>query len=33
MNASLPVKPTPDDPDSHTMPLLDHLTELRKRLL
>lgn len=32
MNASLPVKPT-DDPDSHTMPLLDHLAELRRRLL
>lgn len=25
--------PQPDDPDSHTMPLLDHLMELRKRLL
>jgi len=23
----------PDDPDGHTMPLLDHLMELRKRLL
>jgi sec-independent protein translocase protein TatC len=23
----------PDDPDSHTMPLLEHLMELRKRLL
>ncbi len=23
----------PDDPDTHTMPLLDHLMELRKRLL
>jgi len=36
MNAAsknLPVKPAGDDPDSHTMPLLDHLTELRKRLL
>jgi len=33
MNASLPVKPSSEDPDSHTMPLLDHLTELRKRLL
>jgi len=33
----LPAKqsPTtpPDDPDNHTMPLLDHLMELRKRLL
>ncbi len=33
MNASLPVKRPEDDPDSHTMPLLDHLTELRRRLL
>ena len=33
MNASLPVKPAADDPDSHTMPLLDHLVELRKRLI
>jgi len=33
MNASLPVKPSAEDPDSHTMPLLDHLAELRKRLL
>jgi sec-independent protein translocase protein TatC len=35
MNASLPVKPAlpPDDPDSHTMPLLEHLAELRKRLI
>jgi sec-independent protein translocase protein TatC len=33
MNASLPVKPSAEDPDSHTMPLLDHLTELRRRLL
>ena len=34
MNASLPAKlPPADDPDSHTMPLLDHLTELRKRLM
>jgi sec-independent protein translocase protein TatC len=35
MNASpknLPVLP-PDNPDSHTMPLLDHLMELRKRLI
>jgi sec-independent protein translocase protein TatC len=33
----LPAKqtaaPSADDPDSHTMPLLDHLMELRKRLL
>jgi sec-independent protein translocase protein TatC len=33
MNASLPVKPPTDDPDSHTMPLLDHLAELRRRLI
>lgn len=33
MNASLPIKPAPDDPDSHTMPLLEHLAELRQRLL
>ena len=34
MNASLPVKHSGgDDPDSNTMPLLDHLTELRRRLL
>ena len=35
MNASLPVKTPPkgDDPESHTMPLLDHIAELRKRLL
>jgi sec-independent protein translocase protein TatC len=33
MNASLPVKPSAEDPDSHTMPLLDHLAELRRRLL
>src|SRR4051812_11096553 len=34
MNASLPVKPpSGDDPDSNTMPLLDHITELRKRLM
>ncbi len=33
MNASLPVKPAADDPDSHTMPLLEHLVELRKRLI
>ncbi|MSO72809.1 MAG: twin-arginine translocase subunit TatC [Rhodospirillaceae bacterium] len=33
MNASLPVKPPVDDPDSHTMPLLEHLAELRRRLL
>jgi sec-independent protein translocase protein TatC len=33
MNASLPVIPSADDPDSHSMPLLDHLAELRKRLL
>lgn len=33
MNASLPVKPPTDDPDSHTMPLLEHLAELRRRLL
>ncbi len=34
MNASLPVKTPPkgDDPESHTMPLLDHIAELRKRL-
>ncbi len=36
MNASsknLPSKKDPgDDPDSHTMPLLDHLMELRRRL-
>ncbi len=33
MNANLPVKRPEDDPDSHTMPLMDHLTELRRRLL
>ena len=33
MNASLPVKPPTDDPDNNTMPLLDHLAELRRRLL
>jgi sec-independent protein translocase protein TatC len=36
VNASrkdLPVKPPGDDPDSHTMPLLDHLMELRRRLM
>jgi sec-independent protein translocase protein TatC len=33
MNASLPIKPPTDDPDSHTMPLLEHLAELRRRLL
>lgn len=37
MNKQLPAKQAtpapPDDPDSHTMPLLDHLMELRKRLL
>lgn len=34
MNASLPIKPSsPEDPDSHTMPLLEHLMELRKRLI
>jgi len=34
MNASLPVKKPPtDDPETHTMPLLDHIAELRKRLL
>ncbi len=37
MNASLPVKASPplppDDPDSHSMPLLEHLAELRKRLI
>jgi sec-independent protein translocase protein TatC len=37
VNKQLPAKqsaPTPpDDPDNHTMPLLDHLMELRKRLL
>ncbi len=37
MNKQLPAKQTepapPDDPDNHTMPLLDHLMELRKRLL
>lgn len=33
MNASLPVKTPSEDPDSHTMPLLDHIAELRKRLL
>lgn len=34
MNASLPVKkPAGEDPDSHTMPLLEHIAELRQRLL
>ena len=33
MNASLPVIPAAEDPDSHTMPLLDHIAELRRRLL
>ncbi|MCA0202008.1 MAG: twin-arginine translocase subunit TatC [Proteobacteria bacterium] len=35
MNKQVPSKDvaTPDDPDNHTMPLLDHLMELRKRLL
>lgn len=28
-----PQVASPDDPDNHTMPLLDHLMELRKRLL
>ena len=35
MNASpknLPAKP-PDDPDNHTMPLLEHIMELRQRLI
>ena len=34
MNASanLPAKPS-DNPDSHTMPLIEHLMELRKRLI
>ncbi len=32
MNANLPVKKA-DDPDNNTMPLLDHLVELRKRLI
>ena len=30
--ANLPAKPS-DNPDSHTMPLIDHLMELRKRLI
>lgn len=35
MNKQLPSTQVtaPDDPDNHTMPLLDHLMELRKRLL
>jgi len=33
MNKQVPVKGTTDDPESHTMPLLEHLMELRKRLL
>jgi sec-independent protein translocase protein TatC len=35
MNKQVPSShvANPDDPDSHTMPLLDHLMELRKRLL
>ncbi len=35
MNKQVPSKDVanPDDPDNHTMPLLDHLMELRKRLL
>lgn len=33
MNKQLPSTQVADDPDSHTMPLLEHLMELRKRLL
>ncbi len=34
MNASLPVKASPpEEVETHTMPLLEHLAELRKRLI